>query len=51
MTIYMLHVQETDQKFPIPPEIGTDDNLIDAHLLASFHISIAQSWNDPKKII
>ncbi len=28
MTTYMLHVQETDQQFPIPPEIGTDDNLI-----------------------
>ena len=28
MTMYMLHVQETDQKFPIPAEIGTDDNLI-----------------------
>jgi len=28
MTTYMLHVQETDQQFPIPPEIGIDDNLI-----------------------
>jgi hypothetical protein len=28
MTTYMLHVQETDQKFPIPPEIGIDDDLI-----------------------
>lgn len=28
MTTYMLHVQETDQQFPIPQEIGTDDNLI-----------------------
>jgi len=28
MTAYMLHVQETDQKFPIPAEIGADDNLI-----------------------
>ena len=28
MTTYMLHVQETDQKFPIPAEIGADDTLI-----------------------
>ena len=28
MTTYMLHVQETDQKFPIPVEIGADDNSI-----------------------
>ena len=28
MTTYMLHVQETDQKFPIPAEIGADDNLV-----------------------
>ena len=28
MTTYMLHVQETDQKFPIPAEIGVDDNSI-----------------------
>src|SRR5512142_3261026 len=28
MTTYMLHVEETDQKFPIPTEIGPDDNLI-----------------------
>jgi hypothetical protein len=28
MTTYMLHVQETDQKFPIPAEIGIADNLI-----------------------
>jgi len=28
MTTYMLHVQETNQKFPIPIEIGADDNLI-----------------------
>src|SRR5258706_657263 len=28
MTTYMLHVQETDQKFPIPGEIGADDNSI-----------------------
>ena len=28
MTSYMLHVQETDQKFPIPAEIGADDNSI-----------------------
>ena len=28
MTTYMLHVQETDQRFPIPAEIGTDDDLI-----------------------
>ena len=28
MTTYMLHVQETEQKFPIPAEIGTDDNLV-----------------------
>ena len=28
MTMYMLHVQETDQKFPIPVEIGADDNSI-----------------------
>ena len=28
MTTYMLHVQETDQKFPIPTEIGADDTLI-----------------------
>src|SRR3972149_3495671 len=28
MTTYMLHVQETEQKFPIPAEIGADDNLV-----------------------
>src|SRR5690349_6568 len=28
MTTFMLHVQETDQKFPIPAEIGVDDNLV-----------------------
>ena len=28
MTTYMLHVQETDQKFPLPAEIGVDDNLV-----------------------
>ncbi len=28
MTTYMLHVQETEQKFPIPPEIGIEDNLV-----------------------
>ena len=28
MTTYMLHVQETDQKFPIPVEIGAEDNLV-----------------------
>ena len=28
MTTYMLHVQETNQIFPIPLEIGADDNLI-----------------------
>lgn len=28
MTSYMLHVQETDQRFPIPAEIGADDNSI-----------------------
>ncbi len=28
MTTYMLHVEETDQKFHIPAEIGPDDNLI-----------------------
>ena len=28
MTTYMLHVQETDQKFPIPDEIGADDSSI-----------------------
>ena len=28
MTTYMLHVQETDQKFPIPAEIGAEDNLV-----------------------
>jgi hypothetical protein len=28
MTTYMLHVQETDQKFPIPADIGIEDNLV-----------------------
>ena len=28
MTTYMLHVQETDQKFPLPAEVGVDDNSI-----------------------
>ena len=28
MTTYMLHVHETEQKFPIPAEIGADDNLV-----------------------
>jgi hypothetical protein len=28
MTTYMLHVQETDQRFPVPSEVGVDDNSI-----------------------
>ena len=28
MTTYQLHVEETSQTFPIPAEIGADDNLV-----------------------
>lgn len=28
MTTYQLHVEETSQTFPIPAEIGVDDNLV-----------------------
>jgi hypothetical protein len=28
MTTYMLHVQETEQKFPLPADIGADDDLV-----------------------
>jgi hypothetical protein len=49
MTTYMLHVQETDQKFPIPAEIGVDDNLIKRALACVIpYIDTAKLTRDEK---